>query len=850
MSESLTDALVDEALQSCAAEPIHIPGNVQPFACLLAIDTTTDRFAYASENCAEIFGKTAAELLGQEPSEVLGRDIVHGLNNATAASGFGEKLVSVGHFFLGGFPVEIGLFKSQDMHVLQIEPAEDTGLGGTDALKTLTFLMEQIQTCTDQESLLKLTVELLRHISGYDRVLIYKFDTDHNGEVLSEVRARGMDSFLGLRFPHWDIPAQVREIMVKVPLRMIQDVDQTPVPLIGADASLPPLDISLAACRGVSVIHLQYLRNMGSKATLTLSVVVDGSLWGIISFHHRRPRVPPPGIRALLTGFLGVFSVKLQALQQQEHLRLVSVVDQMKEDLLRKIDEAQDMKEALPHIGKLAEDVLDAVGVSLLVGAQTTNHGMVPGPETLTRLFDTVKVQSGKPLVIENLVERFPDLADEMNGCAGTIAQAVNPRRAICIFRDETAQSVSWAGNPEKTLETVAGNNRLLPRGSFQTYLQQVSNRCTAWSEQDIYFTRHIWTLVNSAERRAPINKLTSQQSLMINELNHRVRNILALVRSVSSQARRRYGSLNSYAKSLEARIEALASAHDIASGSTVSAVELKRLILLEVEPYEKGVHIEVEGPEHFLRADIAPIVSLIIHELATNAAKYGALSVEAGAVSITVKDDPDGISITWCERNGPEVVEPAERGFGSALIEQAVPHELGGKAQLRFKPKGVEAELFLPDAVLTMAPPPTVSDRQPSAPITEVPLLPFSAQGLDGAVMIVEDNFIIAKEMNDQLEDFGFADVVTYGNLADAMEFLETEQPIFAVLDVNLGSGLTSEPVALRLIEMGTPLIFVTGYGDRAELPGPLRHIPCLTKPVTTTELQNALARMVPVHD
>ncbi|MEO0454203.1 MAG: GAF domain-containing protein, partial [Verrucomicrobiota bacterium] len=139
-------------------------------------------------------------------------------------------------------------------------------------------------------------------------------DETYDVEVIAEENTSEHDDFLGLNFPKWDIPTQAREIMLRLPLRMITDVDQTPVPVQAASADLPPLDLSLAQLRGVSPVHVEYLRNMEVEATMTLSIVVKGKLWGIISFHNYAPMVPPPRVRAVCLPFIEYFNVKLALL--------------------------------------------------------------------------------------------------------------------------------------------------------------------------------------------------------------------------------------------------------------------------------------------------------------------------------------------------------------------------------------------------------------------------------------------------------------------------------------------------------------------------------------------------------
>lgn len=843
MDSKMKEKSFQEALENCASEPVHIPGLVQPFACLIGVDPDTNRIGYASENCAAFLGVEASELLGADLRTCLGTEFIHELNNASARPGFSERSMPVGTFKFNNIETVVFAFSSNGTHVIQFEPAQESGLGSVDALGTLSFLVREVQSCEVGKPFFDQTTKLLRHLSGYDRVMIYKFDAQFNGEVLAEACPKSMQPFVGLRFPQWDIPAQAREIMCKLPLRFIMDVDQVPVPLQAGNATLPPLDITLADCRGVSPIHLEYLRNMGTRASMTLSVVVEGALWGIISFHHRRCRVPSQTLRDVLVAFQDLFSTKLASIRKQAQLDMVRKTDKIKDSTLDEIDGEEVLEKALVHIGSVVEDVLQAAGMYVVTGSKTVSYGLIPGPEVLSRLCLEMQSCLGEAIVSDNLSARYPELKPVLNGCAGVFAMATAKDRSLCIFRREVATTVSWAGSPEKTIELKEGKSRLAPRASFSTYLDDVKDSSAAWTEEDVYFAERVWILFNSAERRALKNTLNRQQAIMINELNHRVRNILALVRSVSRQAQRHNGSLDSYAASLESRIQALAAAHDISSGTAIASADTIRLIQTETDPYQSNDRIQIHGRTQYLRAEIAPIFSLVIHELATNAVKYGSLSVAEGTLDILLEEAEGGIVIKWCEAGGPPVTVPNERGFGSALIEQAVPHEMGGSAELRFERAGLVADLFIPDDVFENEPNTVVlNSASTKAAITTKRVVPFDPAAIDGFMLVVEDNFVIANDMKDQLEKSGIKVIEICSNSEDALEVLSSEPPSFAILDVNLGGGNTSEPVANRLLKLGVPFLFVTGYGNNAELANSFDHVPRLTKPVATNDLQVAI--------
>lgn len=245
---------------------------------------------------------------------------------------------------------------------MQFEQARRDAEGPETALPTLTYLMGRIQSCTDEATLFETTTQLLRRFSGYDRVMIYRFDNSFNGVVVAEARPKALEGFVGLRFPHWDIPPQARAMMSKIPLRFIEDVNQTSVPLLAANADLPPLDISLAETRGVSPVHMQYLRNMGAAATLTLSITSRDGLWGIISFHHSRPRIPSMQIREVLTAFLGLFVSKLEALQCDAQLSLIRRIDGIRDEVIDSIDD-DTQPSKLVDLGATITSVMNASGV-------------------------------------------------------------------------------------------------------------------------------------------------------------------------------------------------------------------------------------------------------------------------------------------------------------------------------------------------------------------------------------------------------------------------------------------------------------------------------------------------------
>ena len=311
------------------------------------------------------------------------------------------------------------------------------------------------------------------------------------------------------------------------------------------------------------------------------------------------------------------------------------------------------------------------------------------------------------------------------------------------------------------------------------------------------------------------------QQDLLIAELNHRVRNILNLIRSVVSQSQDDALSVSTFAKLIGGRISALASAHDNITRENWSPAPLTALFETELAAYvsTKGNCFSYVGEEYLIKPEAYTSLALVVHELVTNAAKYGSLCDNSGEVVVTVSRAAKGdLSIAWRELGGPAVQPPKQRGFGSTIIERSIPFELGGQAHLRFKEAGLEADFVIPAHwVETLIP--CEMDKASSNAFFNKP------QGRVGRsdrpahmppehVLIVEDSMLIALDTEQNLKRLGVPSISVAGNVSNALRAIEKAKPDFAILDYNLGEE-NCVPVAETLCRLGVRFVIATGYSD-----------------------------------
>ncbi|CAN7381812.1 GAF domain-containing protein [Rhizobium sp. LjRoot30] len=846
------DVKVD--LTNCDREPIHIPGSIQPHGCLLACDNNAATVLRHSENAAVMLG-FEGQINGTILDQIVGPKNVHDLRNAMAAMKHPERPALLFGMALpqgGTFDVSIHRFKSTI--IIEFEPSDP------DAGQPLTLAREligRISSVPDIDQLLSVTARLTRGMLGYDRVMIYRFMHDGAGQVVSEAKRSDLESFFGQYFPASDIPQQARALYLRNTIRIISDVNFQRIAVVPErDASGEPLDLSFAHLRSVSPIHCEYLRNMGVSASMSISIIVDGALWGLIACHHYAPRRLLMAVRVAAEMFGEFFSLNLNVLQQKRKLDTAQHARRALDRFLQMASHHAEIDDLLrEHLRDIA-DILPCDGVGLWMNGTWSGYGHTPPPTAIPALARfSGSVAEGRIWATHALTQRLPDAETYHADVSGLLVVPLSqiPRDYLFFFRKEMVQTLNWAGNPEKSYESGPLGDRLTPRKSFAIWKELVHMQAHPWSDADRDIAEAIRSaLVEIVLRHNELlteerSKADVRQRMLNEELNHRVKNILAVIKSLVGHPVQEQRSIKEYVASLKGRIQALAFAHDqVVRGDGGGA--LVDLLNAELLPYrnQSGM-ITLGGPAVWLDARAFSVMALVLHELSTNAAKYGALSIRGGRLDVTWSmTSARDCELYWRESGGPPVSPPSRQGFGTVLVDRSVPYDLGGRSEVVYAPEGLQARFLLPakhaSEVTAKPVPGTAAGHAPEAETPHSRLAGLT-------VLLVEDQMLIAMDVEAMLIGAGVAYVATTGSAADALHRLDKLAPDVAVLDVNLGTG-TSLPVAEELRRRGIPFVFATGYGESTLIPASLAGTPIIRKPYDAEGLLPSLARLLESAD
>jgi light-regulated signal transduction histidine kinase (bacteriophytochrome) len=478
-------------LSNCEQEQIHLAGSIQPHGALLVVSEPDHRIIQASANAAEflnvkqVLGLPLAELEG----DLLMRILPH-LDPTSEGTPIAvrARIGKPGADFDGLIhrPAEGGL-------IVELERAGPP----IDLSQMVGQALEKIRTASSIRALGEETAQLFQSRTGYDRVMVYRFDEDGHGEVFCERHVAGLESYLGNRYPASDIPQMARRLYERIRVRVLVDVGYQPVPLQPRLSPVTGGDLDMSSCflRSMSPIHLQYLKNMGVGATLVVSLVVGGKLWGLVACHHYQPRFIHFALRSVCELLAEAIATRITALESFAQSQSELFVQRLEQRMIEAISREGDWRNAIFDSTQSTLQPVGATGCALVYEGQVTSTGDVPSTQDIREIATWL---SGKPpgavVATSSLGLDAPDFARLTRVASGVAAAPVSnhPGEFLIWFRPERVRTVTWGGDPQKPFVIGDTPADLSPRRSFAKWNQVVEGTSDPWTPADLAAVRTI----------------------------------------------------------------------------------------------------------------------------------------------------------------------------------------------------------------------------------------------------------------------------------------------------------------------------------------------------------------------
>ena len=484
-------------LSDCENEPLRFPGTVMPHGALVVLQAgPSSPVAAASDSCAALLGLSPEDMLGASFGELFGADAAAALTIAQ-----GDELRPILRLSRHGrnLLARAGINEAGQM-LVDIEPSSQDASVAYGMFHESRRKLDRLRRLTGIPTVPQAVAESIRGITDFDRVMVYRFDEAWNGEIIAEARRDDIEPYLGLNYPASDIPGQARELFQSCKLRLIPDVDYVPSALVARQDACG-LDLGRSSLRSVSPVHIEYLKNMGVRATLVGALVVEGKLWGLLACHHvSGPKYFGPDVMEMLEWLCQDIAALIEVtLIRQRQARVHSLA--LRRQALAEMVRAGDAR-SLMDPGS-ADDLLNVVGAdgfALISEKKIQTLGRVPSLERIRNLQGCRRQRDkAAPLFVSTSLAGDFGKDDADNGVAGAIFVSVqeSPEVSIIWFRIERRYSVRWAGDPAQT-HIADQTGRLSPRKSFAQFLEKVRDQCLAWSAEEMASAADMATLIQN----------------------------------------------------------------------------------------------------------------------------------------------------------------------------------------------------------------------------------------------------------------------------------------------------------------------------------------------------------------
>jgi len=490
MPDRAGQAALAEALLHCAREPIHQIGSIQPAGVLIAVALADLSVRAVSANLGELLPTDPAAAIGQPLAKLIGAE-------AVARLGCGEVLedgaaVRSIVISLAGRPTSLDaqVFRSGDLVVIEIElDAPDAGDVFHEVFLPIRDALWKLDAEADLQHYTRAVVDKVRLLTGYDRVMMYRFDTNWDGEVIAESKADGVGSYLGNRFPASDIPPQARDLYTRNLVRLIADVNASPVPLIQDETRRDPLSLTYSWLRSLSPVHVEYLCNMGVQASMSISLVQNNRLWGLIACHHFTPKYVSLRSREL-NEFIGrVVSLKLINMDNAERAALNGRIRDLLYELTDRIRRSGELEGVINTFRQEFLGLVRATGAVIAVDRQRHLLGEVPDLQVLDGLLRRLRAMPVAPVFhTDHLSEMVPMTEADRDAASGLMVAPLDHVMSnyIMWFRPGVLRTLRWAGRPDKLVVKEGQELRVSPRQSFETWVETYRDKSIAWSAAEV----------------------------------------------------------------------------------------------------------------------------------------------------------------------------------------------------------------------------------------------------------------------------------------------------------------------------------------------------------------------------
>jgi len=514
-------------LTNCDREPIHIPNLVQAHGVLIALDDNL-KIKQISENCAEHFGKTANELLNQPLENLTGEEYLDYLKTEILPQNLEASPLYLNEITINAKTFEPLAHRFQDVLILEFErPTDESLRANQNVYSSLRAKLSGINSARTLPEFCRKAAETVRSFTNFDRVMIYEFLEDDSGKVIAEARSDEAESFFGLHYPASDIPKQARALYLKQTLRFKVDVDDVPskvVPTINPDTQ-KPLDMSYAATRAMSPIHVEYLKNMGVASSMSVSIVKDERLWGLIACHHNLPLYVSHQARMVCEFIAHTISLQIESKTNAENFGYISNLKDSGNLIIEELSKTPDIVKTLVYGEHNLLTTAESDGAALIYDDKIYSIGSVPTEFQIKKLVEWLWKNQSQEVFSTNQLSKFLPSAEEYAGeASGVLAVRLTQKKPeyMIWFRAEHAQTVNWAGNPEKPVSAGSFGERLTPRKSFESWKEEVRGQARRWQSFEIEFAERLRRSIVEVilDRVAELRELNSRLEASNTELD------------------------------------------------------------------------------------------------------------------------------------------------------------------------------------------------------------------------------------------------------------------------------------------------------------------------------------------